>query len=163
MPDKERGSGHTIGRVVQVIGHQVVTLDRANSGAAGIADAVADEPQMMRAATKEAVACLASTVQIEAAEFQVGRIGREPAAIHIEHRGCIRGTGPDEFDWGVAVVSISDPGRRRAAHRRLKRGAQGICSAQEADHRPRPTGCRGAKKCFGKCRAASGILVNARR
>src|SRR5437879_243539 len=92
-----------------VVGGQVVALDRANAGPAGIADAVADEAQMMRTATKEAVTCLASAVQIKPAEFEVGGIRRKAAAVHIEHRGCIRGAGPYEFDWCVAVVSIDDP------------------------------------------------------
>src|ERR1700720_3288855 len=48
-----------------VIGGQVVAFDCSDAGAAGIADAVADEAQMMGTATKEAVAGLAPAIQIE--------------------------------------------------------------------------------------------------
>jgi len=85
-----------------VIGREVVALDGANPGPAGIADAVANEAQMVGAAAEKAIAGLTSAVQMEPAELQVGRIRRKAAAVHIKHRRRVCTTGPGEFYRRVA-------------------------------------------------------------
>ena len=95
-----------------VIAGEVVAVDGADTGAAGVVDAVADEAQVMIALAEEAVEGVVLAIQIQATEFEVGRAVREGAAAELEH-GLGDGTGgPDEIDGAVAVAFVDDPGGR---------------------------------------------------
>ncbi len=132
-----------------VIGGDVIAMDGGDAGAAGIANGVADEAEVVRAGAEEAVEGVALAVEVEVAEFEVGGVRGEAAAIEAEHDLAVGGAGVIDKDGAVAVSLIDDPRGRSAAGGRRESGREAVGSAEEAEDRAGAGGGSGAGEGFG--------------
>src|SRR5260370_8024079 len=108
-------------------------MDGGEAGAAGIANGVADEAEVVRAGAVEAVEGVALAVEVEVAEFEVGGVRGEAAAIEAEHDLAVGGAGVIDIDGAVPVSLIDDPRGWSAA------GGPGQKHKQPSRTPPRPT------------------------
>jgi len=146
-----------------VIGGDVIAMDGGDAGAAGIANGVADEAEVVRAGAVEAVEGVALAVEVEVAEFEVGGVRGEAAAIEAEHDLAVGGAGVIDIDGAVAVSLIDDPRGWSATGGRRESGREAVGSAEEADDRAGAGGGSGAGEGFGRRRTGAGIAAAPRR
>jgi len=129
-----------------VIGGEVIAIDGGDPGTTRVGDGVGDKTKVVGTATEKAVGGVASTIQIEAAEFEIGRAGRETAAAKIEHSGGISRAVPDNVNRAIAIIPVDDPRRGRAAGVRFKGRGQRIVSTEKTDDGAGSSGCGSASE-----------------
>src|SRR5207244_9775335 len=108
------------------------------------ANGVADEAEVVRAGAEEAVEGVALAVEVEVAEFEVGGVRGEAAAIEAEHDLAVGGAGVINIDGAVAVSLIDDPRGWSATGGRRGSGRRGGGCAGGADDRAGGGGGGGA-------------------
>src|SRR5258708_38165528 len=138
-------------------------MDGGNAGAAGIADGVADEAEVVGAVADETVEGIALAVEVEVAELKIRRIGGEGAALEANHGVAGGGAGVIDIDGAVAGSLIDDPRGWRAAGGRGGRGREAVGTAAGADDRAGGGGGSGGGGRFGGRRGGARIGAAALR